>query len=89
MLPSPVTLSGIDQRRAYVFSFRRALRHWREANLSEFDCLRIANETARHEHPLTDEQPRDVDEFLKGETERKSVWQHTGERDLWVDYDAE
>jgi hypothetical protein len=77
----------MDPRHAYVLSFRRTLHHWRTANLSESDCLSLARTTAQREHPLTDEQRRDVDEFLKGETERKSVWQHTGECERWIDFE--
>lgn len=62
----------IDPRRGYVLEFCRLLRRWRDANLNDFVRIRLAVEAAQAKHPLTPQQQRDVDEFLK--EKMKSRW---------------
>jgi hypothetical protein len=58
-------MSDTDPRRAYIITFRKLLRHWRACNLSDEISTTVALKGARERHPLTEDQYRDVDEFLK------------------------
>lgn len=81
----------IDPRKAYIKQFRRSLAHWRKTNLSDAVCIDQARRTAKTLHPLTEEQQRDVDEFLKDETKPMSpISPHVGaNKSVRVDYETE
>jgi hypothetical protein len=58
-------MADIDPRRAFIVTYRKSFRRWRRANLSVEMSIDIALADAKARHPLTDEQQREVDEFLK------------------------
>jgi hypothetical protein len=64
-------MADTNPRRAIIITYRKSFRRWRRANLSVEMSIELALADAREKHPLTDEQQRDVDEFLKVKVSEK------------------
>jgi hypothetical protein len=58
-------MADIDPRRAFIVTYRKLFRHWQRCNLSEEVSTDLAIKGAKERHPLTEDQQRDVDGFLK------------------------
>ena len=64
-------MSDTDPRRAFIITYRKSFRRWRRSNLSVEMSIDLALAAAKEKHPLTDDQQRDVDEFLKVKVSEK------------------